>query len=100
MANFKYINDDEHVELVMEGSLADLLSNVCTMVHTIYEKLPDNAAEEFKEQLDDAFEKGLPFMTNDEIAEKAKEVAPKALEKILGELKDALKSMKGDDEDA
>ena len=100
MANFKYINDDEHIEVVMEGSLSDLLSNVCTMVHTIYEKLPEKPAEFFKEQLTDAFKEGLPFMTNDEIAEKAKEVAPKALEKILGELRDALKNMQEDNEDA
>lgn len=100
MANFKYINDDEHIELMMGGNLVDLLSNVCTMVHTIYEKLPDNAAEEFKEQLDDAFKKGLPFMTNDELTEKANKVVPKALGKILDELKDALKSMNGDEEDA
>lgn len=78
------------------------MSNVCTMVHTIYEKLSERAAESFKEQLTDAFKQGLPFMTNDEIAEKAKEVAPKALAlgKILDELKDALKSMKEDEEDA
>lgn len=100
MANFKYINDDEHIELVMEGSLSDLLSNVCTMVHTIYEKLPEKAAESFKKQITDAFDEGLPFMTNDEIAEKAKEIAPKALEKILGELRDALKNMQEDNEDA
>ena len=100
MANFKYINDDKHVELVMEGSLADLLSNVCTMVHTIYEKLPGEVAESFKQRLTSAFENGLPFMTADEIVEKAKEIAPKALEKILGELKDILKDTKEDGKDA
>lgn len=113
MANFKYINDEKHIELTMEGNLVDLLSNVCTMVYTIYEKLPEEAAESFKEQLTDAFEKGFPFMTGDEIAEKTneiaseivskaleKEIASKALEKILGELKNILKDMKEDDEDA
>ena len=44
MANFKYINDDKHTEIVMEGSLVDMLSNVCTMVHAIYERLPDEMA--------------------------------------------------------
>lgn len=100
MATFKYINDEEHIELTMEGSLPDLMSNVCTMVHTIYEKLPERAAESFKEQLTDAFKQGLPFMTNDELTEKANEVVPKALGKILDELKDVLKSMNGDEEDA
>lgn len=100
MANFKYINDDKHVELMMEGNLADLLSNVCTIVHTIYEKLPEETAESFKKQLTDAFEKGLPFMTADEIAEQAQKIAPKALKKILEEIKEAIKNMQEDNEDA
>lgn len=100
MAEFKYIHNDDHVELVINGGLTDLLSDVCTMVHTIYEKLPDEAAESFKKQLTDAFEKGLPFMTASEIAEQAQKIAPKAMEKILGEIKNALKEMKEDNKDA
>ena len=90
----KYVNSKEETMIEVEGNLTEILTDVATLIHSVYERLKEQsekAGKMFKENFEEASQEGIFFMTNEELGKVAKE---RLIKSMKDNARDVLKMMR------